>query len=245
MERRVAIIGAGIAGLATAYYLEKRAQEKNIPLRITILEAGDRPGGKIATAAETGFVIEGGPDSFITDKPWGLALCHDLGIAGQLIPCNTANAKVYILKRGKILPFPAGFRLAIPTRFKPFVTSPLISWPGKLRMALEYFLPGRAADEDESVSSFIGRRFGREAVELFGGPLMAGIYVGDPERLSMRGTFPHFLEMERTHGSLIRAARAARGQAPVRSGPAPVGGAMFNSLRGGMQMLVDALTVAG
>ncbi len=243
MTRRVAIVGAGITGLAAAYYLEKRARESGRPLQCTLIDAAEQPGGKIVTGYERDFVIEGGPDSFVTDKPWALQLCHDLGLAGQLIPSNPHQSKVYVLRRSRLIPFPAGFRLTIPTRMVPFLFSPLISASGKIRMAMEYFLPARPAAGDESVEQFIGRRFGREAVELFGGPLMAGIYVSDPATLSMRSTFPRFLEMEQSHGSLIRAARAMKKQPP----PPPAGGlpsaghAIFNSLKGGMYQLVEAL----
>lgn len=242
MARRVAIVGGGITGLATAYYLEKKAREQGLSLTCTLVEAGPRAGGKISTDADAGFVIEGGPDSFVTEKPWALALCHELGLADELIPCNTSDSKVYILKGGKLVPYPVGFRLGIPTRLWPLVTTPLISLPGKLRMALEYVLPGRPAEGDESLARFMGRRFGREAVDALAGPMMAGIFVSDPERMSMRGTFPAFLEMERKHGSLIRAARrAVKHPPPPRPGPVPAGKAMFNSLRGGMEGLVQAL----
>ena len=242
MQRHVVIIGAGITGLAAAYYLEKQAREAGRSIRCTIVEAGDQAGGKIVTERVNDFIIEGGPDSFVTDKPWALALCHDLGIADQLIPCNQKDTKVYVLNRSRLIPLPTGFRLTIPTQFWPFIKSPLISPWGKLRMAMDYFLPPRPAEGDESVGHFIGRRMGREAVEKFAGPLMAGIYVSDPDKLSMRGTFPRFLDMERKHGSLIKAALAARkSPPPPRNGPAPAGNAMFNALRGGMFALIESL----
>lgn len=241
MPRRVAIVGAGITGLAAAYYLEQRARATGTALEVTLIEAAPRLGGKIITDTDRDFVVEGGPDSFVTDKPWCLALCHELGLADFLIPNNQLENKVYMLHRGKLVQFPSGFRLSIPTKLWPFVTTPLISPLGKLRMALEVVLPPRPAENDESLGSFIGRRLGREAVEQFAGPFMAGIFVSDPDKLSMRSTFPSFLDMERKHGSLIRAARAMKKNPPKRSGPASAGNAMFNTLRGGMQQLVEAL----
>jgi oxygen-dependent protoporphyrinogen oxidase len=240
--RRVVIVGAGITGLAAAYYLEKRARERNLPVHCTLVEAGKQPGGKIVTESLRDFVIEGGPDSFVTDKPWCLSLCHELGLADSLIPSNQTDNKIYMLRKGRLTQFPTGFRLSIPTRIKPFLLTPLISPWGKMRMALEYVLPPRPSPDDESLGHFIGRRFGREAVETFGGPLMAGIFVSDPDRLSMRGSFPTFLEMEKKYGSLIRAARMMKKKPPAkRAGPAAAGGAMFNSVRGGMFELVEAL----
>ena len=241
MGRHVAIVGAGIAGLATAFYLQKRAAEQGVDVRYTLIDSRSQVGGKIVTDHEREFVIEGGPDSFVTDKPWCLALCHELGLAELLLPNNQLENKVYVLNRGKLVQLPSGFRLSIPTRLKPFLMTPLISPLGKLRMAMEYFLPPRPAADDESLGDFIGRRLGREAVDKFAGPLMAGIFVSDPDRLSMRGAFPMFLEMEKKYGSLIRAAQAMKKNPPKRTGLPAAGNAMFNSLKGGMRQLVDAL----
>jgi len=241
MTRHVVIVGGGITGLATAYYLEKRAKEQQADIRYTIIEADDRVGGKVVTDYIRDFIIEGGPDSFVTDKPWCLALCHELGLTDLLLPNNQLENKVYMLHHGKLVQFPSGFRLSIPTQLKPFVLTSLISPLGKLRMAMEYFLPPRPQDEDESLGSFIGRRLGQEAVDKFAGPLMAGIFVSDPDRLSMRGTFPMFLEMEKKYGSLIRAAKAIKKNPPKRTGPPSAGNAMFNTLKGGMYNLIEAM----
>jgi len=244
MPREVVIVGAGITGLAAAYYLEKRAREQNVDLHCTLIESSDAPGGKIKTEHADNFIVEGGPDSFVTDKPWGLQLCYDLGIANQLIPNNQRDNKVYVLKNKRLIELPMGFRLTIPTKFWPFVRTPLISPFGKLRMAMDYFIRPRRDDSDESLGQFIGRRMGREAVEKFAGPFMAGIYVSDPDRMSMKSTFPRFLAMEKNHGSLIKAALASKKNPPKRSGPAAAGNAMFNSFSDGMQTLVDALSGA-
>ncbi len=230
--KRVAIIGGGMAGLAAASELSR----KTPGIDWQLYERSDRLGGKIVTEQIDGFTIEGGPDSFITQKPWGLALCRELGLESECIPCNSAAQKVYILVKGRLCPMPDGFRLTVPTRIAPFLRSPLFSWPAKLRMGLEPFIPARADDEDESISAFITRRLGKEAADKIGGPLMAGIYVADPERLSLMSTFPMFRAMERKHGSLIRAMRASAKQNKKTETP------MFMSLRKGMGQLVQTLT---
>jgi oxygen-dependent protoporphyrinogen oxidase len=235
------IIGGGIAGLSTAYYLQKHARESGRALPWTLLEATPRLGGKIITERVEGeFTVEGGPDSFVTDKPWCLELCHELGLADQLIPSNELQRKVYILRDGRLVAFPSGFRLTIPTELKPFLSTPLISPLGKLRMAMDYFVPPREGDGDISLADFIGRRLGHECVDRIAGPLMAGIFVSDPQRLSMKGTFPRFLDMEKKHGSLIKAAKAARLH-PSPVNPLAAGHAMFNSLRRGMGHLAESL----
>jgi oxygen-dependent protoporphyrinogen oxidase len=237
----VTIIGGGIAGLATAFYLQKKSREKDIPLSYTLIEKDTRFGGKISTAAVDDFIIEGGPDSFVTNKPWGNQLCRDLGLDQEIIPTNDAKRNIFVLNKGKLAPFPGGYRLTVPTEFIPFALSSLISPLGKLRMAMDLIIPARKDEGDESLASFIRRRLGQEALDKIGGPMMAGIYVADPERLSMESTFPQFSELERQHGSLIKAMRQAKKQSAARSKGQGKPPAMFNSLRGGMAELVERL----
>ena len=143
MSTHIAIIGGGITGLATAFYLQREAEARGLDIVCTILEAEDRVGGKILIDPAHSFIIEGGPDSFITEKPWGLSLCKDLGISHQLIPANEQQKTVYVLRNGKVMPFPGGFRLTVPTEIWPFLTSRLFTPAGKLRMGLDLFLPRR------------------------------------------------------------------------------------------------------
>ncbi len=236
----VTIIGGGIAGLATAYYLQKKSRQAGQPLHYTLVESEPRFGGKIATATDKNFVIEGGPDSMVTIKPHGIQLCRDLGLADQLIPTNDDRRNIYVLKNGRLTPFPGGYRLTVPTEFVPFALSPLISPLGKLRMGMDLFIPPRRESGDESLGDFIRRRLGQEALDRIAGPIMAGIYVADPDRLSMESTFPQFLAMEQKYGSLIKAMRQAKQNGASAGGQAKPP-AMFTSLRGGMADLVDAL----
>lgn len=239
--KHIAIIGGGITGLAAAFYLEREAQARGQEVRCTLLESGPRLGGKIVTDRQNEFTIEGGPDSFIVDKPWCLQLCHDVGLGDDLIPSNEIQRKVYVLRHGRLVPFPTGFRLTVPSELKPFLLSPLISPWGKLRMLGDLVIPPRRETADESLASFIRRRLGAEALDRIAGPLLAGIFVSDPERLSMESTFPRLQAMEREYGSLIRAARAVRALPAPATQPRSAGNAMFNSLKHGMGSLVDAL----
>ena len=238
----VTIIGGGIAGLATAFYLQKKSRETGADLSYTLIEREPRFGGKIITEHVDEFVIEGGPDSFITQKPWGTQLCRDLGVSDRIIPTNDHRRNVYVLNKGKLTPFPGGFRLAIPTEFVPFALSPLISPWGKLRMGMDLFIPPRQEAGDESLASFFRRRLGSEAVDKIAGPMMGGIYTADAENLSIQSTFPMFVEMERKYGSLIKAMQAGKKRRPPAhhpgNGKPP---AMFTSLRGGMKELVDTI----
>ncbi len=239
--KQIAIIGGGISGLAAAFYLQREIAARGWPARYTLIEAGPRWGGKIVTDREKGFVVEGGPDSFIVEKKAGLQLCHDAGLGDELIPSNEIEKKVYVLRRGRLVPFPTGFRLTIPTQWLPFALTPLLSPLGKLRMAGDLLIPRRRGTGDESLGSFIRRRFGRECLDRIAGPLLGGIFVGDPDRLSMQATFPRLLGMEREYGSLVRAARAVRRLPAQPAGPRAAGSAMFNSLRNGMGSLVGAV----
>ncbi len=233
-ETAVAIIGGGISGLSAAFTLEK------LGVPYLLLEAERGLGGVIRTESRDGFLLEGGPDSIFAQKPEGLALVRELGLGERLARTNPEQRAVYVLRKGRLHALPDGMALAVPTKVLPFLRSGLFSWPGKLRMGLDVLIPGRNGDGDESIASFLGRRFGREAIERLGEPLLAGIHAGDPERLSILATFPRFREMERRHGSLVRAMWAVPRPRPKPGEPPP---AAFYTLRGGLRELVDALVL--
>ncbi len=229
---RVAIVGGGITGIAAALRVIARGGT------VDLLEAGPRLGGTIATVRRDGFVIETGPDSFITDKPWALALCERMGLAGDLVPTHETDRRTYVARGDRLCPLPDGFLLLAPTSLWPLVRSPLFSLAGKLRMGLDLVLPRRRDGADESLADFVRRRLGREALERVADPLASGIYTGDPDELSLRATMPRFAEMEARHRSLIlglrRRASEAKGVAGARYG-------LFLSHRDGMGALADAL----
>jgi oxygen-dependent protoporphyrinogen oxidase len=244
----VVIIGGGISGLSTAWYVQQQAPQNGRPLTYSLLEQGGRWGGKVLTETvdgfgETPFIVEGGPDSFLTQKPWALQLARELGLENELLPTNDAQRKIYVLHRGKPLPLPDGVLLIVPTRFKPFALSPLISPLGKLRMALDWFIPAKRDGQDETLAGFVSRRLGAEALDKIAEPLMAGIYNAEAERQSLLATFPRFRELEEKHGSLIRGMiagrRAEASTKPITNGSRPL--SMFISLAGGMETLVQTL----
>lgn len=247
----VTIIGGGITGLAAAWNLQQAAaQEASPPLTVTLLEKSARLGGKIRSehvqcgADGASFVVEGGPDSFITQKPWALQLARDLGMEDRLLPTNDDRRNTFVLNRGRPTPMPEGMVLIAPTKFLPFVRSPLISPWGKLRMALDLAIPPRRGEGDETLAAFIGRRLGREALDKIAEPLLSGIYNAEAEKQSLLATFPRFREMEKEHGSLIRGMLAARrsgaGQSQ-RQGDAARPPSVFVSFQDGMQELVAEL----
>lgn len=239
--RRIAVLGGGIAGLAAAHRLVEHARS-GPPVEVLLLEAEGRLGGTIASERTGGFTVESGPDCFITEKPWAMALCERLGIAGDLIGTREGDRRTYVVFRDRIHPLPEGFLMLAPTDLGALARSPLFSWHGKLRMGLDLVLPRRRGTDDESLASFVRRRLGREALERAADPLVGGIYTADPERLSLRATMPRFVDMEARHRSLILGLRAA-----ARSGPAAArGGAgarygLFAAHRDGMGALVTAV----
>ncbi len=224
------VVGGGIAGLATAYELHLQ----QIPF--TLVEAADRVGGVIFSEELNGFVLDGGPDSLLIHKPDGIKLCQELGLGGRLVVTKPPRL-AYIQRAGRLHALPAGSVLGIPTEWGPFIRSGLFSWPGKMRMGAELFVPARRAAGDESIGSFMRRRFGDEATTYLAEPLLAGIHAGDVDRLSIRAMFPRFPETEERHGSLLRAFRAQ----PQR---APAGDGAFMSLPGGLSELVRAVEAA-
>ncbi|HEU4400553.1 MAG TPA: protoporphyrinogen oxidase, partial [Candidatus Polarisedimenticolia bacterium] len=210
-----------------------------------LLEAGDRPGGVIRTERRDGFLIEGGPDCFITDRPWAIDLCRRLGLEEEILGTNPSCRRSFILRNGRIVPIPEGYQLLAPSRFLPFATSPIMSLAGKLRVACDLVLPRGPEVSDESLATFVRRRFGAEALESLAQPLVAGIYNADPENLSLRATFPRFLDMERSHRSVILALlRARRRMAGANAGVSGARYSLFATLRGGLQSLVDRLASA-
>jgi oxygen-dependent protoporphyrinogen oxidase len=225
----VAIVGAGIAGLAAAFDLRARG------LTVRVLEATTRSGGVIATEHFDGWTIDSGPDSLLVQKPAAVTLCRELGIADRLIPTLVPRT-AYVLREGQLHAIAEGSFLGFPITLGALARSRLFSLAGKARMAGEVLTPRRTVDEDESIAAFVGRRFGREAVDYLADPLLAGIHAGDVDRLSIRALFPRLVDAERRSGSVIRALRALQ----VR--PSPQGA--FVSLPGGTGELVDALSGA-
>jgi len=196
--RKILVIGGGIAGLTVAYDLGRRG------LEVLVLEEQQRLGGLISTFARDGFLMDGGPDAFLRAKPHARALCEELGLGSELIPTNPDRRRVYVLHRGSLHALPGGFRLTVPTRLLPFLGTSLFSFRGKLRMLGEPWIPARRTEAEESVASFVRRRFGKEALERVGEPLLAGIHCGDAAKLSMDLLFPNLVALERKHGSLTR-----------------------------------------
>jgi oxygen-dependent protoporphyrinogen oxidase len=241
---RLAVVGGGIAGLATAYYAQKAAGDAGLPLDLTLIERDPALGGKIRTDIPDGFVIEGGPDSFITQKPWGIQLCRELGLEDCLVGTNDAMRTVYVLRGGKLRKMPDGMLLIVPTKFRPFATSNLISWPGKIRMGMDLFIPARTDESDESLGDFIRRRLGQEALDVLAEPMMAGIHVSDAETLSLKATFPRFIDIERKYGSLTRgmiASRKAAAQHKAASNGSTKPTTVFMTLQNGLQEMVAAI----
>jgi protoporphyrinogen/coproporphyrinogen III oxidase len=242
MSRRVVVVGGGIAGLAAAHRLVELNNEKALGLEVMLIEASPRLGGVIATEKIGDFIVEAGPDSFITEKPWALRLCERLGLATRLVSTQTANQKIYVVHKGKLQALPGGFFLLAPTRFWPFVQTPLFSLGGKLRMAAEIFLPRGPMDGDESLGAFVRRRFGAEALDRVAQPLIGGIYAADPDRLSLSATMPRFKEMEGARRSIILSmASEQRRRARNRETGSGARWSLFVTLAGGMQELVERI----
>jgi oxygen-dependent protoporphyrinogen oxidase len=236
--KRIAIIGGGISGLSAAYALEKK-RRAGVEVEYSLYESSTRLGGVLLTDHGDGCIIEAGPDSFLTEKPWASDLCTELGLGDQLIGSNDADRITYILTRGKLIEMPDGLMFMVPTKILPTVLSPLFSLTTKLRMAREWFHPPHKANGDESVASLVERHYGSEMVDLLADPLLSGIYGGEASQLSVRAVLGRFAEMEAKHGSLGRAMLAARKNAPKPGIGKP--GPLFTSLKDGMQQMVDAL----
>ncbi|MBS1854821.1 MAG: protoporphyrinogen oxidase [Acidobacteria bacterium] len=229
------IIGGGISGLSTAYYLAKRG------ISSTILESRPRLGGVIQTERIQGCTIEAGPDSFLSAKPAALELIRELGMSDQVIGSNDHLRVTFVKKNGRLVPLPDGLMMMVPTKILPLLTTPLLSLATKTRMGLELLRAPKMRADDESVADFVLEHYGQEAVDYLAEPLLSGIYGGDPRQLSVRAVLPRFVELSQQYGSLTRGVLASRAKAPKPAGsPAP----LFRTLKGGLGDLVDAVTRA-
>lgn len=228
MPAPVLIIGGGISGLSTAWYLAKAG------VASTIIEREDRLGGVIRTDHVDGCIAEAGPDSFLTAKPSARILAEELGLGKELIGSNDHQRITYIWRGGRLLRLPEGMTMMVPGKLRPMLQTPLLSWPGKIRAGFDLMYRPSGTARDRSVAEFVLEHYGQEVLDYIAEPLLAGVYGGDPRDLSIGSVMPKFLEWEAKYGSLTRAARAEIGKA---SGP------LFTTLRGGMQTLVDALAV--
>lgn len=243
---KVIIIGGGISGLAAAVHLKSGAKVHGKEIDVLILEKNGRIGGKILTERLGDFLIEAGPDSFLPEKVWTVNLARRLGLEKEMLPSNDEFKGTYIYSKGALHPLPEGVMLMVPTMFWPIAKSKLISWPGKLRMAMDIFIPAKKTREDESLASFVTRRLGRECLEKIAEPLVAGIHTSNPDNMSVLATFPRFVEMERKSRSLIIAMLKAMKGRPhaTLSGPPPKPGSArmtyFMSFKHGMQALPNA-----
>jgi oxygen-dependent protoporphyrinogen oxidase len=235
------IVGGGIAGLTAAYRLRQRGPVSGSDLRITLIEADHRLGGKIFTEQIDDLIIEAGPDSFLSQKAPAIALCEELGLSDRLIDSRKDGGDTYILRQGRLEPLPEGITMLVPTRFGPLLRSRLLSTRAKLRMGLEVLIPPCRTEADESVASFVTRRLGREAFERMAQPLLSGIYAGDAEQLSLLATFPRLRQVELEYGSLVRAMLAQRLRSRPRGRDQAPTHSPFVSLRLGMGELVSAL----
>jgi len=237
--KRIAIIGAGISGLSAAYQLQK-ARNTGVELEYTLFESSGRMGGSISSERVEGCLVEAGPDSFLTEKPWAAMLCKELGLGDQIIGSNDAQRKTYIVVHGKLIAMPDGLMFMVPTKLVPTALSPLFSWGTKVRMARELMHPPRPMHGDETVGELVERHFGAEVVDRLADPLLSGVYGGDANKLSARAVLPRFVEMEEKYGSLSRAMLAAHRKmaAMAKSQPARP---LFSSLKDGMQQMVDAV----
>ncbi len=236
--RRVAVVGGGIAGLAAAYELGTRVRERSLALDIDLFEASSRLGGAILTEREGDYVLDAGPDAILTLKPAALQLAREIGLEDEIIPTRDEDRGVALYSRGKLRPLPYGTGSGALRKIQAYLSSGVVSWPGKLRMAADMVLPRGPEREDESMADFFGRRLGREAVQRIVDPLVAGIYSGDADKLSIYSTFPRFPQMVARRRSLLLTLLRAPQSARSGTRTLPV----FCSLRDGLGRLAERLT---
>ncbi len=238
-KQKVVIIGGGITGMTTAFYLQKEVEKRKLPIEIKLIEASHRLGGKMQTVVKDGFTIERGPDSFLARKLSMSRLAKEVGMEDQLV--HNSTGKSYVLVNDVLHSMPGGSIMGIPTEIGPFVKTNLFSIPGKIRAAADFILPRSPGGKDQSLGQFFRRRLGDEVVESLIEPLLSGIYAGDIDELSLMSTFPQFYEVEQKHRSLIigmKKATPSQPKSPENKGKAKGG---FLTFKSGLQSFVDAI----
>jgi len=230
MPRKVLIIGGGISGLSSAYYLSKAG------IRPTLVEKAPELGGVIRTTVQQGCVLEAGPDGFMAAKPWAMDLIRELGLADQIIGSNDHSRITYIVKHGKLVPLPDGLMMMVPTKIMPLVGTSLFGWGTKIRMGLEFFRRPNGKHADRSVYDFLMDHYGQESIDYLAEPLLAGVYGGDPKQMSVNSVLSRFAEIESRYGSLTRGVLAA--PKPLKaSGPK----SFLWTLKNGLGELIEKL----
>jgi protoporphyrinogen/coproporphyrinogen III oxidase len=239
MMKRAIVIGGGISGLASAFYLQRKARAEGVELEVKVLEKDERPGGKIWSIKDQGYLCEWGPNGFLDSKPQTLDLCEELHISEQLLRSNDNARKRYIFSNGMLH--------RLPENGASFFASKLISWPGKIRLAMEPFAPGSPAGVDETLAAFGRRRLGSEALQKLISPMVSGIFAGDPETMSLKSCFPRIAELESEYGGLVKAMvllarkkRRERAEGKVVSSASGPGG-ILTSFREGIQEVTASL----
>jgi oxygen-dependent protoporphyrinogen oxidase len=238
-RRVVAIVGGGITGLTSAFYLQKIAREKHLPLDVKLIEASHRLGGKMQTVVRDGFTIERGPDSFLARKTSIKRLAKEVGMEDQLV--HNSTGKSYILVNNKLYSMPGGSIMGIPTEVGPFITTGLFSIPGKLRAAADLILPKSESGKDQSLGDFFRRRLGNEVVENLIEPLLSGIYAGDLDQLSLMATYPQFYEVEQKYRSLIVGMRKSSSSQPKKQETTDKSKGAFLTFKTGLQSFAEAI----
>ena len=228
---RVCVLGAGVSGLSAAFYLKRKGIE------VTVLEKESEPGGKMRTVYEKGYIVEAGPNGFLDGKPYTLNLVKALGIEERLYRSSDKARKRFIYTNGRLV--------RLPENPIAFLSSYLLSWKGKLRLVGELLVPPKKDDSDETLGDFARRRLGEEALEKLLDPMIAGIFAGDPDKMSLKAAFPVIYNLEKQYGGLIKGLIAKMKEAKKRgkssSGPAGPGG-VLTSFVGGTKDLIDALS---
>lgn len=239
---RVAVIGGGISGLAAAFRLRELAASAGTPLNVQLLEQSGRVGGSIQTLyPQEGWIAEAGPDVFVIEKPWALALVHRLGLDQEVLAPREEFRHTHVVRNGRLVEIPEGFLLMAPVKALPFLRSPLLSPWGKLRVGMEPLVPRRKTTDDETLASFVRRRFGGELLDRVVQPLLGGIYSADPSKLSLQASMPRFAQMERSQGSVLLAMWSAHRKAQARRTDKKAPSGPLMGLRNGMGTLVAAL----